>query len=156
MAFAPAPEPPSPLGRYRLLSPNAGVRVSPLCLGAMNIGTAWEKMMGAVPKEESFKLLDYFYDQGGNFIDVMSSVYGEIDGRLQTRIKMRKVRLGLVNGWRNEATVIKSCLPPNLHPLTRTIGRITPSKSITLAIRQRVCTSPSKTVSRNCKQTTSI
>lgn len=70
MAFAPAPEPPSPLGRYRILSPHAGVRVSPLCLGAMNLGTAWEKMLGAVPKEDAFKLLDYFYDQGGNFIDV--------------------------------------------------------------------------------------
>jgi predicted aldo/keto reductase-like oxidoreductase len=71
MAFAPAPDAPSPLGRYRILSPNAGVRVSPLCLGAMNLGTAWEKMMGAVNKEDSFKLLDYFYEQGGNFIDVV-------------------------------------------------------------------------------------
>ena len=70
MAFAPAPEPPSPLGRYRLLAPLAGVRVSPLVFGAMSIGTAWEKMLGSVPKEESFELLDYFYDQGGNFIDV--------------------------------------------------------------------------------------
>jgi aryl-alcohol dehydrogenase-like predicted oxidoreductase len=74
MAFAPAPAPVSPLARYRLLSPNAAVRVSPLCLGAMNIGTAWAKMMGAVDKEESFKLLDYFYEQGGNFIDVIGSL----------------------------------------------------------------------------------
>lgn len=36
-----APEPQSALGRYRLLSPTAAVRVSPLCLGAMNFGDAW-------------------------------------------------------------------------------------------------------------------
>jgi aryl-alcohol dehydrogenase-like predicted oxidoreductase len=39
--FAPAPEPPTELGRYRVLSSSAGVRVSPLCLGAMSIGDAW-------------------------------------------------------------------------------------------------------------------
>lgn len=42
MSFFPAPPPPvSPLNRYRLLSPTASVRVSPLCLGAMNFGSAW-------------------------------------------------------------------------------------------------------------------
>jgi aryl-alcohol dehydrogenase-like predicted oxidoreductase len=70
MAFAAPPPPVSPLNRYRILSPNAGVRVSPLCLGAMNLGTAWKEFMGGVEKEETFELLDYFYDQGGNFIDV--------------------------------------------------------------------------------------
>lgn len=39
--FAPAPEPATELGRYRVLSSTAGVRVSPLCLGAMSIGDAW-------------------------------------------------------------------------------------------------------------------
>lgn len=36
--FQPAPEPPTKLGVYRVLSPRAGVRVSPICLGAMSIG----------------------------------------------------------------------------------------------------------------------
>jgi predicted aldo/keto reductase-like oxidoreductase len=72
MAFRPPPDPKSPLNIYRILSPNAAVRVSPLCFGAMNLGTAWKEMMGEVGKEESFKLLDYFYDQGGNFIDVFT------------------------------------------------------------------------------------
>jgi len=31
--FKPAPEPKTPLGYRRILSPNAGIRVSPLCLG---------------------------------------------------------------------------------------------------------------------------
>jgi aryl-alcohol dehydrogenase-like predicted oxidoreductase len=71
MAFAPPPEAKGPLNRYRILSPNAAVRVSPLCFGAMNLGTAWGKFMQGVNKEEAFKLLDYYYDQGGNFIDVV-------------------------------------------------------------------------------------
>lgn len=41
MALPMAPPAKSPLGRYRLLSPTAGVRVSPLCLGAMNFGNGW-------------------------------------------------------------------------------------------------------------------
>lgn len=36
--FAPAPEPPTKLGKYRILSSKAGIRVSPLQLGAMSIG----------------------------------------------------------------------------------------------------------------------
>lgn len=70
--WQPAPPPATPLGRYRVLSPLAGVRVSPLQLGAMSIGDseAWIKAgMGSMNKEESFKLLDAFYEAGGNFID---------------------------------------------------------------------------------------
>ena len=67
--FAPAPEPKTELGRYRILSSTAGVRVSPLALGAMSIGSAWQGFMGSMDKESSFKLLDAFYDAGGNFID---------------------------------------------------------------------------------------
>ena len=40
-SLALAPEPPTELGRYRILSSTAGVRVSPLCLGALSIGSAW-------------------------------------------------------------------------------------------------------------------
>ena len=36
--FAPAPDPKTELGRVRVLSSTAGVRVSPLQLGAMSIG----------------------------------------------------------------------------------------------------------------------
>jgi hypothetical protein len=42
--FMPAGEPKTELGRYRVLSSTAGVRVSPLCLGAMSIGNAWESV----------------------------------------------------------------------------------------------------------------
>lgn len=64
--FAPAPEPATKLGRYRALA----VHVSPLALGGMSIGESWvEHSMGAMNKESSIKLLDVFYDAGGNFID---------------------------------------------------------------------------------------
>ncbi|KAI1324233.1 aldo/keto reductase [Xylariaceae sp. FL0255] len=74
MSYLPkAPTPKSPLGRYRLLSPNAAVRVSPICLGAMNFGDAWKADLGPCDKEQSFKMLDFFYEQGGNFIDTSNN-----------------------------------------------------------------------------------
>ena len=75
MSFlAPPPAPPTALGRYRVLSPLASIRVSPLQLGAMSIGDQWEKMgMGAMDKESSFKLLDAYYEAGGNFIDTANN-----------------------------------------------------------------------------------
>ncbi|KAF9522052.1 Aldo/keto reductase [Crepidotus variabilis] len=76
--FTPPPEPPTKLGRYRLLSPLAGVHVSPLALGAMSIGDQWDKIgMGSMSKEDSFKLLDAYYDKGGNFIDTANNYQDE-------------------------------------------------------------------------------
>lgn len=76
MAFQPAPKPPSLLGYHRILAPTAGVRVSPLCLGAMNFGDAWKAFMGECNKETTFEMLDYFYEQGGNFIDTGEHIGG--------------------------------------------------------------------------------
>jgi len=36
-----APPPKGPLNRYRALSPNAAVHVSPICLGTSNFGDNW-------------------------------------------------------------------------------------------------------------------
>ena len=66
MAFPPAPKPPSLLGYHRILSPTAAVRVSPLCLGAMNFGEAWKDFLGECNKQTAFEMLDYFYEMGGN------------------------------------------------------------------------------------------
>jgi aryl-alcohol dehydrogenase-like predicted oxidoreductase len=71
-SFPPVPIPESGLARYRVLSPNAGVHVSPICLGAMSIGNKWDGM-GEMSKESSFKLLDTYFDNGGNFIDTASN-----------------------------------------------------------------------------------
>lgn len=72
--FQAAPPPPTKLGRYRQLAPKAGVHVSPICLGAMSIGDKWANHgLGAMDKESSFKLLDAFYEAGGNFIDTANN-----------------------------------------------------------------------------------
>ena len=72
MSTAPDPAPKSGLARYRVLAPNAGVHVSPIQLGALTIGDQW-KMLGEMSKESSFKLLDTYFDNGGNFIDTASN-----------------------------------------------------------------------------------
>ncbi|KAF7979846.1 hypothetical protein HWV62_40593 [Athelia sp. TMB] len=68
----PEPQPPSALGRYRILSPRASVRVSPIQLGGMSIGTEWQGM-GEMTKESCFELMDTYYELGGNFIDTASN-----------------------------------------------------------------------------------
>ena len=75
--FQEAPKPKSLLGYHRILSPTAGVRVSPLCLGAMNFGDAWKGFLGECDKKTSFEILDYFYDNGGNFIDTANNYQKE-------------------------------------------------------------------------------
>ena len=68
--LAPAPPPESGLARYRLLSSRAGVHVSPIQLGGMSIGDKWADLgLGSMDKESSFKLLDAYFNNGGNFID---------------------------------------------------------------------------------------
>ena len=53
------------LETYYLLG-RSGLRVSPLCLGAMTVGTEWG--WGA-PKDTVFSLLDRYVEAGGNFVD---------------------------------------------------------------------------------------
>ncbi|KAH8697515.1 putative aryl-alcohol dehydrogenase Aad14 [Talaromyces proteolyticus] len=75
--FDSAPEPVNELGRYRILSSTAGIRVSPLQLGAMSIGDAWSEDLGSMNKEQSFKILDAFFEAGGNFIDTANNYQNE-------------------------------------------------------------------------------
>ncbi|EMD34694.1 hypothetical protein CERSUDRAFT_140289 [Gelatoporia subvermispora B] len=76
--FSLPPPPKTKLGIHRQLSKEAGLHVSPICLGGMSIGDQWSNLgMGAMNKENSFKLLDAFYEAGGNFIDTASNYQGE-------------------------------------------------------------------------------
>ena len=43
----------------------------------MSIGDKWDQIMGTMDKESSFKLLDAFYDAGGNFIDTANGYQDE-------------------------------------------------------------------------------
>jgi aryl-alcohol dehydrogenase-like predicted oxidoreductase len=56
---------PDSLSRYRLLG-CSGLRVSPLCLGAMTFGTDWG--WGA-DRDTSRRMFDLYAERGGNFID---------------------------------------------------------------------------------------
>jgi aryl-alcohol dehydrogenase-like predicted oxidoreductase len=59
-----------PLDHFVTLG-RSGLRVSPLCLGTMTFGLDWG--WGSSP-EESARVLDRFFDRGGNFIDT-ANVY---------------------------------------------------------------------------------
>ena len=93
------------LGRHRVLAPTAAVHVSPICLGAMNFGSALEDYFGACSKETAFEILDYFYEQGGNFIDTLLSLSTSLRdnephlqyliGQMPTRPKFQRP------GWAN-------------------------------------------------------
>lgn len=56
---------PTQLDHYVTLG-RSGLRVSPLCLGAMTFGEEWG--IGCSP-EDSYSLMDAYLDAGGNFID---------------------------------------------------------------------------------------
>jgi len=76
--WAQPPAPATKLGIHRQLSPLAGVHVSPIQLGAMSIGDQWGDLgMGVMNKENSFKLLDAFYEAGGNFVDTANNYQDE-------------------------------------------------------------------------------
>ncbi|ORY35569.1 putative aryl-alcohol dehydrogenase [Naematelia encephala] len=76
--FSLPPKPRSELEVYRILGPRAGVRVSPLCLGAMSIGDQWTGYMGTgLSGEKAFEFLDTFYEAGGNFIDTSNNYQDE-------------------------------------------------------------------------------
>jgi hypothetical protein len=67
--------PVSKLARYRTLSPLAGVRVSPIQLGAGSIGDKWEEFgLGSMDKERSFKLLDAYFDLGVSYLAFLSNI----------------------------------------------------------------------------------
>lgn len=72
--FPKAAPPKTLLGEYRQLAPRAAVHVSPLVLGAMSLGDKWGRLgLGIFNKEDSFKVLDAFFDAGGNFIDTANN-----------------------------------------------------------------------------------
>jgi len=74
--FNSPPKPKTLLGYHRVLSPTAAVKVSPICMGGIGIGSSWSELFGK--SEEPFALLDSFYSLGGNFVDT-SSIYNSED-----------------------------------------------------------------------------
>lgn len=80
-----------PLDHYRTLGRSA-LRVSPLALGAMNFDDgSW----GTAP-EDAFRILDQYFDLGGNFIDTANAYSGgqseEVLGRYFSQRPERRQR----------------------------------------------------------------
>ena len=78
----------------------------------MNFGDAWSEMMGKCDKKTVFEILDFFYDQGGNFIDthVMSQrlVLHLTDAiAVQTTIRTKSPRPGSASGCRSAVAVLR-------------------------------------------------
>ncbi|CAI6091412.1 unnamed protein product [Clonostachys chloroleuca] len=91
LPFAPAAK--TPLGRHRLLSPKASIRVSPLCLGGMSFGTAWKDYMGECDQATTEKILDFFYENGGNFVDTSCNYqFGQSEQWIGEWMKKRGLR----------------------------------------------------------------
>ncbi|KAI1385781.1 Aldo/keto reductase [Hypoxylon trugodes] len=106
----------TPLARYRILSPSASIRVSPLCLGSMNFGDAWKDYMGECSEETTESILDYFYSQGGNFIDTSNNYqFEESEKRIGAWMKKRGVR---------DQMVIATKFTTNFHSGPRGAGEI--------------------------------
>ncbi len=87
---------PTQLDDYRLLG-RSGLRVSPLCLGAMTFGVgagAWGST-----DEEAAQMIDLYIDKGGNFIDT-ADFYGQMGGSERL--------LGKLLGDRRERMVIST------------------------------------------------
>ncbi|KAH6616475.1 NADP-dependent oxidoreductase domain-containing protein [Boeremia exigua] len=78
--FAPPPKPKTQLGWHRILSPTANVKVSPIAIGGISFGNGWSELFGK--SEDAFKLLDTFYEAGGNFIDTANHYNAEESEKL--------------------------------------------------------------------------
>ncbi|KAF1948871.1 aryl-alcohol dehydrogenase-like protein [Byssothecium circinans] len=130
--FGTPPKAASLLDFHSILAPTAGVRVSPLCLGAMNFGDAWEEWMGKCDKKTTFEMLDFFYKQGGNFIDTANNYQNEeSETWIGEWLTERGVRDEIVL-----ATKFTTCYPnPNASPRQRKnfAGNSTKSLHVSLA-----------------------
>lgn len=109
-------EPKSELARYRLLSPTAAVRVSPICLGAMSLGDQWTgAMAGKLDAKESEEYLDVYYEAsetslgavGPTLIKYRREVILSI---LPMRTRTSNRNISSENGWKSEATEMRLSL----------------------------------------------
>ena len=84
--------------RYKLLG-RTGLRVSEICLGTMTFGEDWG--WGA-SKDESRRILDYFLDAGGNFVDT-ANLYtnGTSESFLGEFLQGRRERVVLATKYTN-------------------------------------------------------
>ncbi|KAK4445324.1 NADP-dependent oxidoreductase domain-containing protein [Podospora aff. communis PSN243] len=134
LPFAPPAQ--GPLARYRVLSPTASIRVSPLCLGAMGLGDAWSDYMGPCSPETTEEILDYFYSQGGNFIDTSSNYqFEDSERRLGAWMKKRGNRDQMVIATKYTANFL--AVEPDMTPKANIMINYTGNgtKSLNLSVK---------------------
>jgi len=94
--FRDASVPVLPLAHYHVLG-RSGLKVSPLCLGAMNFGTNWTGFVGECSKEEARKIFDKYVENGGNFIDTANKYQeGQSEEWLGEWIEEKGIRESMV------------------------------------------------------------
>lgn len=84
----------------------SGLRVSPFCLGTMTFGMEWG--WGST-EEESHKILDHFFEKGGNFLDT-ANVYTKGHSELIIGNYLHK------NNFRRDQAVIATKFFGTLYP----------------------------------------
>ncbi|CEJ88025.1 hypothetical protein VHEMI04586 [[Torrubiella] hemipterigena] len=132
-SFPVAPPPKSLLGRYRLLAPTAGIRVSPLCLGAMNFGDNWSSFMGPCDEATTDQILDVFYNQVCNFIDTANGYqFGDSERRIGTWMTKRGVRDQMVIATKYSTNLV---LGTNGPPIQANYGG-NATKSMVLSVNE--------------------
>lgn len=74
----------------------------------MNFGGNWDDWMAKMVQEDAEKIMDVYYENGGNFIDT-GTLYSVDDSEFRKHaiIKMVKANNGLETGQRREETEMK-------------------------------------------------
>jgi hypothetical protein len=93
----------------------------------MSIGDAWAAGMGSLDKEGAFKLLDAFYEAGGNFIDTANNYQNEQSetwiGEWMTARKNRDlIVLGEFASPIIRAEILLTALSYEIHHTTSFVG----------------------------------
>ncbi|KAK5044664.1 hypothetical protein LTR84_010556 [Exophiala bonariae] len=121
------------LFRHRLLSPTAGVKVSPLCLGAMTFGNKQSERYGEITKQEATEILDTFFEHGGNFIDT-ANVYqmGQSEEWVGEWMKARDNRDEIILATKYTALNYKNGAADTLHIKSNSGGNSVKSMRVSL------------------------
>eukprot|EP00730_Choanoeca_flexa_P014184 TRINITY_DN6109_c0_g1_i4.p1 TRINITY_DN6109_c0_g1~~TRINITY_DN6109_c0_g1_i4.p1 ORF type:complete len:357 (+),score=100.47 TRINITY_DN6109_c0_g1_i4:53-1123(+) len=100
------PEDVSPVAHYRVLP--CGLRVSPICLGAMSFGDKWAEFMGEASEEQCREVFDAYVDAGGNFIDTANKYHeGQSEEWLGKWIEERGNRESIVLATKYTLPMVK-------------------------------------------------
>ncbi|RIA85482.1 aldo/keto reductase [Glomus cerebriforme] len=112
------------LDDYVLLG-RSGLRVSPLCLGALTFGESWG--IGA-DKDESKKVFDLYYEKGGNFFDT-ACVYnfGESERFLGDYVSDKRSDVVIATKYTSNASALRSEERYNQKPGNKSAIRYNPN-----------------------------